>query len=299
MAASGFDGKDYAAEAFVDAPEPREGLLKLVDGKALSDEILAAIPQTVTMAGAGRFDLAGLYDLIHRTANDVDADDVRQFNAFMDGVATDSGVDVRKDLLGSLGDEWAYFADPTIGGRGLASLTIVNHLKDPQKFERSQAKIEDYAIREAQQQSGMQLPVHIAFQTTEVDGMTIHYLAIPLVSPSWVVHDGNLYVALFPQVAAGAARHASEHGKSIRDNEKFAEIEKRLGQDKPATFQFMDLPQTAPDAYGAWLLVSRIPGIADLFGIKSPPMLMPELPKLWLISSRPVASHGRMRRDST
>lgn len=280
VAASGFDGKDYAAEAFVDAPEPREGLLKLVSVKALSDDLLAAIPQTVTMAGAGRLDLAALYDLLHHTVKDVNADVAGQFDAFMQGIATDSDVDIRKDLLASLGDEWAYFADPTIGGRGIASLTIVNHLKDPEKFEHSQAKIEDYAIRAIEQQTGAQLPVHIAFQTTEINGMTIHYLAIPLISPSWVVHDGNLYVALFPQVAAGAARHASEHGKSIRDNEKFAEIEKRLGQDQPATFEFMDLPQTAPDAYGAWLMVSRIPGIADLFGIKSPPMLMPELPKL-------------------
>lgn len=279
-AASGFDGKDYAVEAFVDAPEPREGLLKLVNGKALSDEVLAAIPQNVTMAGAGRFDVAALYDVIRHAAKDVNADVVGQFDAFMQGIATDSSVDVRKDLLDSLGDEWAYFADPTIGGRGLASLTIVNHLKDPQKFEHSLAKIEDYAIREAEQQAGAQLPVHIAFQTTEVDGMTIHYLAVPLVAPCWVVHDGNLYVALFPQVAAGAARHSAGHGKSILDNEKFAEIEKRLGQQKPARFGFMDLPQTAPDAYGAWLFVSRIPGIADLFGIKSPVLLMPELSKL-------------------
>ena len=279
VAASGFDGKDFATEAYLDAPEPREGLLKLVNGKPLGEEILAAIPQTVTMAGAGRFDLAGLYDIIHHTASHVADDPVRQFDNLLEGVKSDSAVDIRKDLLGSLGDEWAYFADPTIGGRGLASLTIVNHLKDPEKFEQSLSKIEDYAIKEIQQQAGP-MPVHVAFQTTQVDGMTIHYLAVPLVSPCWVVRDGNLYVALFPQVAAGAARHASEHGPSILKNPAFARVQERLGQQNPATFQFMDLPQTAPDAYGAWLFVSRLPGIADLFGIKSPPILMPELSKL-------------------
>jgi prepilin-type processing-associated H-X9-DG protein len=279
VAASGFDGKDFATEAFVDAPEPREGLLNLVGGKPLGEEVLNVIPQTATMAGAARFDLAGLYDVLHRTVGHVHDDAIHEFDKLLDGVKSDSGVDVRKDLLGSLGDEWAYFADPTIGGRGLASLTLVNHLKDPRKFEESQVKIEDYAIKEIQQQAGP-LPVHIAFQTVEVDGMTIHYLAVPLVSPSWVVHDGNLYVALFPQVAAGAARHASEHGPSILKSKAFAQVRDRLGQQNPASFEFMDLPRTAPDAYGAWLFVSRIPGIADLFGIKSPPMLMPELSKL-------------------
>lgn len=278
-AASGFDGKDYATEAFLDAPEPREGLLSLVNGKPLGGEILAAIPRAATMAGAGRFDLAGLYDVLHRTVSHVHEDAIGQFDNLLEGVKSDSGVDIRKALLGSLGDEWAYFADPTIGGRGIASLTIVNHLKDPEKFEQSLSKIEDYAIKEIEQQAGP-MPVHVAFQTTQVEGMTIHYLAVPLVSPCWVVRDGNLYVALFPQVAAGAARHVAEHGPSILKSPAFMQVQERLGQQNPATFGFMDLPQTAPDAYGAWLFVSRLPGFADLFGIKSPPVLMPELSKL-------------------
>jgi prepilin-type processing-associated H-X9-DG protein len=278
--ASGFAGKEYATEVFVDAPEPREGLLKLVDAKPLGDEILAAIPANVTTAGAGRFNLAALYDLIHHTVNDVDADAVREADNFLQGVTTDSGVDLRKDLLGSLGDEWAYFADPTIGGRGLAGLTLVNHLKDPAKFEKTLTKLQEYALKEIKQQAGADMPVQISFRTTEVDGMTIHYLAVPLVTPSWVVRDGNLYVAPFPQVAAGAARHASEHGPSILKSKAFASVRERLGQQNPGSFQFMDLPQTAPDAYGAWLVVSHLVGFGDLFGIKSPPLLLPELSKL-------------------
>lgn len=277
---SGFDGKDYGAEAFLDAPAPREGLLKLIEGKPVDDELLSAIPERATMAGAGRFDVAELYDLIHHTVADVDAEDLRDFDGLIDSVKSDSGVDLRKDLLGSLGDQWGYYADPDIGGRGLASLTVVNHLKDPQRFEEALTKLEDYAAKQAEEQAPTPIQVHVTFQTVKVDGMTIHYLAIPLVSPCWLVRDGNLYVAAFPQVAAGAARHVAEHGPSIVQNKAYQQVLDRLGGQKPMMFQFMDLPRTAPDAYGAWLFVSRLPGIADLFGIKSPPMLMPELPKL-------------------
>lgn len=278
--ASGFEGKNYGTQAFLESPEPRTGLLKLASGKPLGEEIIAAIPSTVTMAGAGRFDLASLFDLIRDTADDVDPKSVRQFDRLLDEIAKDSDVNLRKDLLASLGDEWAYFADPTIGGRGLASFTVVNHLKDAAKFEESMAKIQEYVLKQIEKESGQQVPVKIGFETAKIDGMTVHYLAVPLVQPSWIVQDGNLYVAPFAQVAVGAARHFANKGDSILKNPGFIAVGGHLRQENPASFSFMDLPKTAPDAYGTWLLISRLAGFGDLFGVKSPPMILPELPKL-------------------
>jgi len=280
VAGSGFEGKDYGTQAFLESPEPRTGILKLAQGKPLEEDILAAIPSTATMAGAGRFDLAGLYEVIRKTVDDVDPDIGHEVDRFIDRIASESDVDLRKDLLASVGDEWAYFADPAIGGRGLASCTLVNRLKDPAKFEKSMSKTQDYVLQQIQREAGAQLPVTIAFHTTQVGGMTIHYLAVPLVSPSWVVQDGTLFVSLFPQVAAGAARHLAHKGPSVLRNEGFVALRERLGSPKAAGFNFMDLPKTAPDAYGAWLVISRLAGFGDLFGIKSPPMILPELDKL-------------------
>ena len=281
--ATGFDGKDSATQAFAESPEPRTGILKLVGFEPLDDAILSAIPQTVTSAGAGRFDSAGLFDLIRRTLQDANPQAAHEVDQFIETINSDSHVDLRKDLLASVGDEWAYFADPTLGGRGMASFTIVNHLKDPAKFEQSLDKIEDYALQQIQKEAasaGADAPVTIRFQTTKVDGMTVHYLAVPLVAPSWVVQGGNLYVSLFPQVAASAARHAEAKGPSILRNEKFLAVRTRLGQKSPAAFSFEDLQQTAPDAYGSWLVITRLLGFADLFGVTSPPLILPQLDKL-------------------
>lgn len=284
VAASGFDGKDFGTQAFLEAPAPRTGLFKVIGDQPLSEEILSAIPSTATMAGAGRIDLGELFDLIHKTAADVDADDVRDFDRMLEKLNQQSGVDLRRELLASLGDEWAYFADPTIGGRGLASFTAVNHLKDPAKFEQSIDKMQDFVLKQFQEiageASGQDLRVNLSFQTTQVDGMTIHYLPLPLVAPSWVVQDGNLYISMFPQVAAAAARHQAMKKPSIMESAAFKDVLARLGQQKFSDFGFMDLPRTAPDAYGAWLFISRITGFGDLFGIKSPPLLMPQLDKL-------------------
>jgi prepilin-type processing-associated H-X9-DG protein len=190
-------------------------------------------------------------------------------------------VDLEKDVIDSLGDQWAYFTDPTIGGSGLASITIVNRLKDPARFETSLSRIEDFALKLIEQQMGGAGPqIHLAFETVKIDDMTVHYLAVPLVAPCWVVANGTLYCAAFPQVAAAAARRGSDSGSSILQNPAFTAMKTRLGHPEVTGFGFADLPRTAPNAYGSWLMITRLSGFADLFGVKSPSILLPELGKL-------------------
>lgn len=277
---SGFDGKDWGTLGFVEAPEPRTGILAMASGQPVGQELLSAIPQSVTMAGATRFDLGRLIETMRKMAGSMDPNAAREVNGVLDRVSRESGVDIEKDLLGSLGDQWAYFTDPTLGGTGLASITVVNRLKDPARFEQSLEKFEDYALAEIQRQAPAQPPVKISFYTTQIDGMKIHYLGIPFIAPSWVVHDGNLYVCAFPQVAAAVARHGAGNHGSILQNPGFVALHKRLGQHEPASFAFADLPKTAPNAYGSWLVITRTLGFADVFGVQSPPFMLPELSKL-------------------
>ena len=277
---SGFDGNDWGTQAFVEAPAPRTGFLKLMSDKPIADGFLAAIPMDVTLAAAGRLNLSGVLDTLRKVAQAADPNVGRQLDQCLDQVSRRSGVDIQKDLLDSLGDEWACFIDPAIGGRGLAGITAVNRLKDAARFEQSLSKIEDFALKQIEQQIPSSGQLHLSFQTIKSSGLTIHYLAVPLVSPSWVVSDGRLYVSAYPQVAAAAARHGAGKGPSILDNPGFTALRKRLGRENPTSFTFMDLPKTAPDAYGLWLVINRVPGFADLFGLKSPPMLLLELSKL-------------------
>ena len=279
MVASGFEGKDWGTQAFVEAPQPRTGLFKLIGGKPLDNDILSAIPKGATSAGAGRFNLAGVLPLVRQLAAAVDPNARQQLDQILQNFTQASEVDVQKDLLDSLGDEWAAYTDPMLVGRGLASLTVVNHLKDPAKFEQAMSKVEDFALAQIQEQIHNPM-IHLSFETADVDGMKIHYLAIPLLAPSWVVHNGNLYIAAFPQVAAAAARQGAGRNGSILQNPGFVALRQRLGQSNPSSFSFSDLPKTAPDAYSTWLLITRAAGFGDVFGVKSPPMILPELSKL-------------------
>ena len=105
---------------------------------------IRTIPQTVRMAGAGRFDLAGFITAIQNAATQFDPNAGQAIDNVFQQVNQTVGVDVRKDFLGSLGDEWAYYVDPQVMGRSMLGVTVVNRLKDPAKAEQSIVKIQQF-----------------------------------------------------------------------------------------------------------------------------------------------------------
>ena len=280
IATSGFDGKDWGTQAFVAIPSPRTGLFSLIEDKPLSDQVLGAIPRTSTMAGAARFDLSHLVSTLRQIANRLDRNASRELDNGLRQLRTQSGVDLEKDILATLGDEWAYFSDPATGGRGAFGLTAVNRLKDPARFEESMVKLEDFVAQQVSENMGPgPMPMQVRWQELKTDGLTIHYLGVPFVEPCWTIKDGTLYAGLFPQVIVAAAKNTGRNGQSILQNEGFVALRLRLGGQKASSIQFFDLPKTAPDAYGLWLVITRASGFGDVLGVKAPPMVMPPLDK--------------------
>ncbi|MDB5329816.1 MAG: hypothetical protein JWP03_967 [Phycisphaerales bacterium] len=277
----GFDGKQWGSRAFVAAPDPRPGLLgTLMQGKPISDEVLKAVPQNATIAAAGRFDVAGFISALRTAVGKVDPNAQQQFDQVLDQANQTVGMDVQKDLLATLGDEWAYYIDPAVLGKGAMGFTLVNRLKDPAKAEAALTKLEDFINKFAAHQL-KQEQVTIAFRRSKVGGLMIHYLAVPAITPAWAIADGNLYVGLYPEVVASAAAQVSGKGKSILDNPAFIAMREHVGgANKLTGVGFMDLPRLAPDSYPSWVVVSRLIGIGDMMGIQSPIMVLPPLNKL-------------------
>ena len=277
--ACGFDGKDWLDEAFVSAPAPRKGLLRLMDDKPVTEEAIELIPKTATLAGVARCDAAQCLDVFRSFVGDVDNDARDAVDAVLKQASEAAGVNLEEDLLKGLGDQWVYYIDPHTGGRGTMGLVLVNHLKNSDKAEQALAGLEKFANAAIAEQTRNQ-PMKASLLTTKAGDLTIHYLGLPLITPSWTIHDGNLYVALFPQVVVSATDHVAGKSKSVLENPDFAALRTRLGIETPTAFQFMDLPRTAPDAYPQWLMVSRLSGFGDLFGVPSPAMLAPPLSRL-------------------
>lgn len=276
-----FDGKDWTNQAFVEAPEPRTSLVKvLFDARPMSRDLLSAVPRTATMAATLQFDLGGLLGEVRTMVRKLDAQASADFEQGLDRIKQVIGMDLQQDVLDSLGTEWALYSDPRTGGTGILGLTVVNRLKDPAKAEKALTALEKLA-NDAFKEATARDRMTVAFTTTKVGQTTIHYLAVPAVAPGWAVRDGNLYVGVYPQTVAAAADHVAAKGRSILENEDFQAVQKRLGVTDPASVQFTDLPKVAADGYQDILMSAQAYlGLADLFGAQTPALTVPPLAKL-------------------
>jgi prepilin-type processing-associated H-X9-DG protein len=281
---AGFDGRDWMGQAFVDAPAPRQGVLpSLLDAKPLTEAVFKSIPQTATVASAGRCDLGALFRNIRSALGQIDPNMAKEFEGALTQVKDTLGLDVQTDLFDVLGDEWAVYIDPPSTGSGLFGFVLVNRAKNAAKLEDSLTKIENLAnaLIKQNMQGG---PVTIEVKRAQSGNATLHYLAIPFVAPTWTIKDGNLYVGLFPQVVAGALDNTAA-GKSILESQEFQAVRQRLGAQATGSsitgFSFSNLPQTAPDGYQELMMVSRVYlGMADIFGADTPPLVLPPLRKI-------------------
>jgi prepilin-type processing-associated H-X9-DG protein len=187
------------------------------------------------------------------------------------------GLDLQKDVFDLFGDEWAAYLDPMAAGQGILGYAVVNRAKDARKLENSLTRLEDVINSIAKSAMGPNAPT-IGIQRTPMNGTTLHHLAVPFVSPSWAIKDGNLYLGLYPQVVEAAVEQGGGRNKSILDNEDFQAVRKRLGGQAASGIGFANLPKTAPDGYQQLLMISRLYfGGADLFGAQTPAMAIPPL----------------------
>jgi prepilin-type processing-associated H-X9-DG protein len=274
-----FDGKDWSGRAFVAAPAPRTGIFAMLDGRPITADLLALVPSTATMMRACNLDLARIIPAARDTAAKVDPNAPANIDQGLDRFRTMTGLDLQKDVFEPLGDQWAVYADPTVAGNFTLSLVLVNKLDDPAKADRAIAQLARSAGNFASGAAAKD-GVQVAFRDVKVGDVTVHYLATPLVRPSWTIKDGVLYAGLYPQVVAAAAGTGAK-GKSIVDNDAFIAVRKRVGGDHaPTSIQFGDLQKIAPSVYPTWLLLTSYAGFGDLFGVQTPPMLLPPLDRL-------------------
>ncbi len=217
---------------------------------------------------------------LHGAIQQFDPETGQQFDQFFAQANAMLGLDIQKDLLNPLGNQWLLYTDRAVGGPGLLGIVVINKLKDAAKVDAALTEISGRANTLIAQ--GMNEPeITLEFRQTTIDGNNIHYLAIPFVTPGWAVKDGNLYVGLYPQVIASAITFAQSKGPSILQNPQYLALQHRLGDHKPAALSYFDLPAMAGDGYGDLLLVSRMYlGAADLFGAQTPPMVLPPLDKV-------------------
>jgi prepilin-type processing-associated H-X9-DG protein len=276
--AGGFDGKNWGLTSVLWAPAPRNGLAAQMQTAPLSEDVFKLVPQSSTYMTAMQFDLGKLVQSLRLLAmfkpeiND-------QINQAFQMVNSQLGFDVQTDFFNAFGSEWLAYTDPQVGGNSAVGTVLINRATDAAKLEKSLTKLEQLA-NTLIAENNKDPKIHLSLTTKEIDGTTVHYLAIPLITPSWAIRDGKLYVGIYPQPVMAAASFGNKKGPSILDNEKFQALRKHFGATQVTSCTYVDLPALVPENYAAWTAISRLVGFGDIFGVPAPLTVLPSLKTL-------------------
>lgn len=277
---SGFDGKEWMDQAFIDAPAPRKGLLTLCDAPRVPEEMLKGVPASSTYMSAGAFDLGAFIENVRTMVGEVEPEAKVKLDQGLGFLTMMLGRNFQRDIVDPLGPHWLVYVDPNTAGIGFGGLVIVNRPDDAKKAEQginSMVMAITNMSAAAMKQTGLMIPLH----QTKTGEVTVNYIATPLISPAWATRDGNLYMALYPQVAATAVRFSGSGKPSILENPEFVALRKRLGAPSTKSICYIDLRRSAQEGYQSILMISRLAmGFADMWGVKSPELVMPTLEDL-------------------
>ncbi|MCC6682868.1 MAG: hypothetical protein IT445_18375 [Phycisphaeraceae bacterium] len=293
----GFEDTSWRWEAFLGAPAPRRGVLTALDCGRIDDAALTVVPSGATWMQVSQIDLGKIYDNV---AAAIRAGGGPEVVAGMDEALATAGDELGVNvpaLLHRFGPRWVMYNDPGVAGPMGLGLCIVNQPPQPELLAADLTTLENYAnsmldkdLYAAPNTSGG----GFRFKQIASGDLTIHSFAMPMVSPSWALADGNLYVTLFPQAIVMADLYAKQSSQPITSNAAFTELRDKLaGGDNVTGLVYIDLPQTAPAAYQSYVMLSQTliamlpPEIAE----QTPGMLLPPL-GLILPHLAPAASVG-------
>jgi len=277
MMSAGIEDRNWHTQLYLDAPAPRRGILSLVDNQPIEPSSLAHVPSTATYLQVFTMDPARVLDVTREMLGGIDPDLVDQMDEGLAWASEEVGVGFEADLIRGMGPVWSVYIDPMVAGNGFTSLVLVNELRDADAVEAALAQLVTSA-NEALLQGQQRSPFNVQMLTEEIDGVTITHMGIPYIAPSYMVHNGRLYVSMFPQALELALEQSGEVQDSILSNEAFQQTMARF-QARPYTgLSFTDLPETAADGYGFNLIIMQtIAGAGEMFSGRVSPLRMPPI----------------------
>ncbi len=247
--AGNFDGADWRTEGFIGLGEKSAGLVGFLDSGALPAEVYGLVPATATWANVARFDGGRFLDDIRSAAGEVGGNGQRQFDSALQQFFAWTGVDLKKDLLGSMGDAFVFYGEPDGAGKSLRNFTMVSKLKDAARAASALNTLEGVVNAMAGQRNpNTKIQFKMEPLAVPNEKTMAHVLALETMTPTWAIADGVLYFSLSKEGVEGAIAGKGKKGTIVK-NAAYARLREKLGQKEIATFGFADLPGMMPEAY--------------------------------------------------
>jgi hypothetical protein len=199
---AGFDNDASRTVIELDAPGPRKGILSLLKGKAFRLADVPPMPPDVISWSMTHMDLGNTWDVavnaIEGIAGMVSPDAVPEVRNGLKQFNEALGVDLRKDLLGALGDKLVVYNSPGDGPLSLGT-TVMIKVKDAEKLQGVVSQI----VKSLAAKAGGQVVLKKrTYRGVELREVYVREKGFPFV-PTWTIHDGWLIVGFFPQSVQG------------------------------------------------------------------------------------------------
>ncbi|MEQ8838044.1 MAG: DUF1559 domain-containing protein, partial [Lacipirellulaceae bacterium] len=247
---SGYDATACKTTMHLKTDGQRTGVLGLMPYKPLSKRDLQAIPIDPLLAVAKRIDVDEVIETALRIVSDFEPRAREQFDQGLWQVESQTGVNLRDDILKSLDDVWiAYLPGGDLMSSWLGSALAVK-VKDQSKLSQSIDKLMQLAKAEMDrefQNSGGRRGATI--QESKIGDNTIYSLqivgeAFPF-SPAWCVSDEWMVFGLMPQTVRDVLERSAED--SLADNEVVREP--LSASDAPSVMFYVDTPRLVRSIY--------------------------------------------------
>jgi hypothetical protein len=199
---TGYEGEVSREVIELDAPGPRKGVLALLNGKQFSMADVPPLPPDVASWSMTHFDAAAVWDLsivaLETIVAIFDPDSVPEIQKSIKEINDALGLDLRKDLLGALGDKVVFYHSPTEGPMTLGQVVMIK-VKDKEKLE---GAIKQIVKVLAQKANGQVVFKKRTYHGVELREVYFKERGFPFV-PTYAIHNDWLVISLFPQPVQG------------------------------------------------------------------------------------------------
>jgi len=269
---TGMTEEGVSAAWWLGAPGARSGVFQAAAG-GVGREQLAKIPADVVMAHAWKLDLSRTLTVAIEQARLVDPAAAASAVEALEQVRAVAGIDVDRDLLRAVGDDWRIFAFPG-SILPVPDIAIEVGVRDRATLAKTHSALLR-AIRDAAASSEGGFPVVI--KEVEYRGQTLFCLEstpqqpIPI-TPTWCLTNDELLVTLSPQLMKTLLSRKGDD-RSLAD---VPAVTKALDGNPSALVSYIDTAPLVRSLCGAYELAAPMAqGTLEQQGIR---LKLPQLP---------------------
>ena len=208
---TGLDAGGFVSRTLVAIDGEPQGVLGLAPERPLLPDDLAPIPSDATIALAARVDADATFEKVLAIVEKIEPRAKEEVSRGLGQLEQAFGINLREDVLQSLGDVWCVYNSPGEGGLVITGLTAVVPVKDHRRLLRVHERLLATARSEMGRNADRGPRIEqFRFGEEEIYFLNVRGEDFPL-APSWCLTEKELIVATFPQNVKSYLLRGDDH----------------------------------------------------------------------------------------